>query len=167
MNNLAENCELVDKPRSMTKLDAAYHQLEGAIVSLFLGNWAASITLAAAAEGILPPKTGVDDLFQTAKKYGPAMYQKTETEIGDLLNEKKHWLKHHQTSRPDYKSSQDICQVDAVVMVVRALTRLNAHEMPIGANEILSERILEFQKWFKQNFPDWLSSSGSKAEKKL
>jgi hypothetical protein len=149
----------------MDKIQAAQHQLEGAIANLFLGNWPAAITLAGAAEEILPSHEIHGDLFTVARKNGPKRHDRSEGEIADILNELRNWLKHHQTGeKENFKTHQEIRQEDAVIMVLRAYTRFCAYHAPIGQNEILSEHIGVFETWFRKNYADWLLPKNSEME---
>ena len=156
MRELANTCKRTDVGKEYDKMLAAQHQLEGAITNLFLGNWPAAITLAGAAEGILPVHEKYDDLFSTATKRGPQVFGHSSKEIADKLNELRDWLKHHQSDNPNRSDKQIITQDDAVSVVMRAYTRFCAHNQPVGLNESLSEHLFVFENWFRKNYPDWL-----------
>jgi hypothetical protein len=153
---LAKNCPRTSASKKISKIQAAQHQLEGAIANLFLGNWSAAITLAGAAEDILPNHQDYGDLFTVAKTNGPARHGRSEKEIAELLNEVRNWLKHHQMGSKEFKADIEVTQIDAVVMVLRAYTRFCAHHAPIEKNEILSEHLGIFENWFRENYADWL-----------
>jgi len=158
--DLASECRRTSDARQYSKLDAAQHQLEAAIAKLFLGNWPAAITLAGAAEDVLPPKSDKADLFSVAKTLGEARHGKTPKEIADLLNETRNWLKHDQqnTTSP----IQDITQEDAVIMVLRAATRFGAHHAPLEPEEALCEALVVFRQWFTTQYRDWLVTEPAK-----
>ena len=154
MTTLATICQRSDESKSYDPLSAAQHQLEGAIHNLFTGNWVSAITLAQAAEGILPQHSVYPDFMklkpEVALKLG--VLQKA---IADTMNEKAKWLRHDKSSDANAKKTILISQLDAAIMILRAFTRFAAHHMPIAPNEILSEQIYEFQKWLKIHYPDY------------
>ncbi len=145
-------------------MSAAQHQLEGAIANLFSGNWPAAITLAGAAEGVLPQHEKHDDIYSMATKMGPEIFGHSSKEISDKLNELRDWLKHHQKDNPNFRTNQTISQNDVVSIVMRAYTRFRAHNLPIEQNEALSEHLLVFENWFRENYLDWLSDTKERTE---
>ncbi len=154
MTTLANNCGRSDESKTYDPLLAAQHQLEGAIHNLFIGNWVSAITLAQAAEGILPQHSLYPD-FMKLKGDVAAKLGTTEKVISDTMNKKAKWLRHDKSSDPNAAKDIQITQLDATIMILRAFTRFAAHHMPIAPNEILSEQIFEFQKWLKLNYPDY------------
>ncbi len=68
MTTLATICSRSDEIQSYDPLTAAQHQIEGAIHNLFIGNWVSAITLAQAAEGILPPHSLYPDIMKLKSK---------------------------------------------------------------------------------------------------
>ena len=159
MKDLAAACKRTSEVKKYNKMSAAQHQLEGAIANLFVGNWPAAITLAGAAEGILPAHDQHEDLFSLATKKGPEVFGYSSREISDKLNELRDWLKHHQKSNPAFTVEQEISQDDVVSIVMRAYTRFYAHNLPVEPNEALSEHLLVFENWFRTNYADWLSQN--------
>ena len=153
MKELAQACLRTTVAKSMTKTEAAQQQLEGAIANLYLGNWACAITLAGAAEDVMPSPPNEADLFTTALKLGQEQYHLSSTAIVSMYNEKRNWLKHHQTGNADLKLSQDFRQEDAVIIILRAYTRFAA------ITKSASEHITGFDSWLQKNYSDWLSSS--------
>jgi hypothetical protein len=148
------HCTRTGETQSYNKLQAAQHQIEGAIANFFLGNWPSTITLAGAAEDILPPNDQFDDLFTIARKFGPEKFGKSEKEIADLLNGKRNWLKHNNVNH-----DQDLvfAQEDALSMLIRAVTRLQAHLAPFEPGEQISEHIAEFEFWCRKHYADWIN----------
>ncbi len=128
------------------KLQAAQHQLEGAIANLFLGNWPAAITLAGAAEDILPIVEGRSDAFKLLQLSFSLSYNLNESEINAKLNEKRNWLKH---KTENLSKTQNFTQADAIVMIIRALSRYSAHEDPPQKGEVINEAMSVFWHWYK------------------
>ena len=161
MTLLAAICIQSDETKSYDPLTAAQHQLEGAIHNLFIGNWVSAITLAQAAEGILPQHPVYPDIMKLKPEVA-AKLGVSEKAISDTMNKKAKWLRHDMSSDPNAMKKIEISQLDAAIMILRAFTRFAAHHMPIAPNEILSEQIFEFQKWLRTHYPDYsvLSLSG-------
>jgi hypothetical protein len=158
MKVLASNCKRTNSKRSYDQISASQHQLEGAIANLFLGNWPAAITLAGAAEDILPPHEKYRDMMSVLPEV--AINHKTKTkDLADIMNEKRNWLKHDKSKDPKAQQQQEFSQEDAVIMIYRALTRFAAHHMPITSNEILSEHIAVFHNWMAMNYNEYLPRS--------
>jgi hypothetical protein len=145
---LAQSCDRTNASVELTKTEAAQQQLEGAIANLFLGNWACAITLAGAAEIMLYEVNENVDLFKTAKAIAPEHFNINETQLVNLLNERRDWLKHRQ---PEKANSMEFRQEDAIVMILRAYTRLYA------VTHAASENMDTFETWFREKYPDWLS----------
>ena len=156
MIELARVCKRTDTVQEYDQIQAAQHQLEGAIANLFMGNWPAAITLAGAAEDILPPHDSNIDFFSFIKVRAATDHGRSEKQIADMLNELRNWLKHDQTKRSNYKAVQEITQADAIVMILRAHSRFYSHHAPVEKNEILSENLEVFTTWFRANYSDWL-----------
>ncbi len=142
MKELAENCRVTCVKISLTKTEAAQQQLEGAINNFFLGNWACAITLAGAAESMLPPVEGKDDLFETAKSIGLNKLEIGESTAVTLINKERDWLKHLTTNSPSIMTLQ---QDDAILMILRAFTRLKAN--------------LDKSSIYMDTFVEWLESN--------
>ncbi len=164
MKMLASNCQRTDSKRSYNQVSASQHQLEGAIANLFSGNWLAAITLAGAAEDILPPHENFPDIMSTLPDV--ATDHQTNTKVlADIMNEKRNWLKHDKSKDPNARQLQEFSQEDAVIMILRALTRFAAHNMPIATDEILSEHIAIFQNWVAVNYTEYLPHSAGETKK--
>jgi hypothetical protein len=161
VNSLAEQCKRTNEVHTFDKLQASQHQLEGSIANFFLGNWPAAITLAGAAEEILPPNEANADIITIAKGRALTNYNRSERDIVGLLNEQKNWLKHHNTS---HSETQDFAQENALCMILRALSRLQAHLAPFEPNEHISENIMAFECWFRTHYQDWLSGASTGLE---
>ena len=100
-----------------TKQLAALRQITAAIEHLYRRNSECAITLAAAAENLLP-STGDPHLFQALKEYLPA------AEFKELnVNRVVIWLKHYNLDDPDPGT---ITEGDAVVTLQRAITKFIA-----------------------------------------
>jgi hypothetical protein len=154
VTTLASICQKSGKSQLYDPRSAAQHQLEGAIHNLFIGNWVSAITLAQAAECILPKHPEYPDIMKL-KPDVAEIFGVSEKAISDTMNLKAKWLRHDKSSDPTAPKEIQISQLDATIMVLRAFTRFSAHHMPIAPNEVLSEQIFEFQKWLKQTYPDY------------
>ena len=150
MKLLAENCLRTNTARTMTKVQAAQQQLEGAIANLFLGNWACAVTLSGAAENVMPKPDKENDLFCVAQKVSSEKHNMKSKDMIAMFNEKRDWLKHHQTGTPQYKAAQDFSQEDAVIMILRAYTRF------LAITNSDTEHIVVFEEWFRKHYPDYL-----------
>lgn len=110
----------------LTKLDAAINQIMAAIEMLLRGRYECAITLAGAAEGMLPrtpqslhalhleaplPDELVDHEFAAF----------TRSQRNAFLNRERDWLKH---ANPSHPASVTIGRIDAESMIVRALSEL-------------------------------------------
>jgi hypothetical protein len=145
----AGNCKRTDVVKQYDKLRAAQHQLEGAIASLFLGNWPAAITLAGAAEEILPLRESKPDFLSTLQASFSSREGLTESEVNSMLNEKRNWLKHKTES---LSTSQGFSQADAVFMILRALSRYSAYEEPPKNGEVINQAMSVFYDWFTAQY---------------
>ena len=154
MKELASKCLRTNLRRNYDQVSASQHQLEGAISNLFLGNWLAAMTLAGAAEDILPQPEQYPDMMSALSEVA-ASQNTTKKILVDVMNEKRNWLKHDKSNDPKASQLQEFTQEDAVIMILRAFTRFAAHHMPIEPNEILSEQIFEFQKWLNIHYPEY------------
>jgi hypothetical protein len=100
-----------------TKQLAAVRQITAAIEHLYKRDFECAITLAAAAESLLPP-TADPHLFQSLKEYLPAAEFK-ELNVNRAVNR----LKHYNLDDPDPVT---ITEVDAVMALQRAITKFIA-----------------------------------------
>ena len=155
MKQLAAACSKTTAARSYDQLTVAQHQLEGAIANLFLGNWPTAITLAGAAEEILPEHQTYKSLIEVAKADFAKKHNMKSNEIANIMNKQRNWLKHDKSSDPNAESNMDFSQEDAIIMIVRALTKLKAHHAPFDENEALSGHVLVFEDWCKSNYPEY------------
>ena len=156
MNELAKNCARSDIVTDMSKFDAAQQQLEGAIHNLFLGNWACAVTLACAAEGMLPSLGDDTDLFSIGKRLGISDHGMTKEEIVTMFNDLRDWLKHPTPQKPQFYQMH---QWHAVEAIIRAYSRLCAHQAPFKADEVLSENTFIFEQWYRQNYAELIETN--------
>ncbi|MEP6828027.1 MAG: hypothetical protein ABJA10_08120, partial [Aestuariivirga sp.] len=155
MKALAANCSKSATIKKYDQLSVAQHQLEGAIANLFLGNWPSAITLAGAAEEVLPEHANFKDLMSIAKDDVAKQHGVTSKQISDIMNKKRNWLKHDKSNDPNSEMIVDFSQEDAIIMIIRALTKVMAHHAPFAKDEVLSEHILVFDDWCKRNYPEF------------
>lgn len=165
MLELAKACKRTDVPVTLTKLDAAQQQLEGAIQQLFFGNWACAVTLAGAAEGILPETGKCDDIFSVARHLAVEDHGRKEKEFSTNANKLVHWLKHNQKDKPNFAPTYSIEQEDAVRLILRAYSRFSVHLTPLAPNQAPSKILHIFDQWFQQVFPDWMPPDPTDREK--
>jgi hypothetical protein len=100
-----------------TKQSAALRQIRAAIEHFHKQEFECTITLAAAAEGLLPP-TGDPHLFRDLKRH------LSQTEFKELnFNLAVNWLKHHNADDAD---PVNITEHEAVVLLLRAITKFIA-----------------------------------------
>jgi hypothetical protein len=149
MIELASKCQRSTAIINLSKFDAAQEQLEGAIHNLFLGNWACAVTLACAAEGMLPTLADDSDLFSIGRKLGITEHGMTGEEVSNMFNDLSHWLKHPTPQKP---SSYDIRQWHAVEAILRAYSRLCAHQKPFDLDEVFSENTAAFEAWYREHY---------------
>ena len=152
MIELAKNCSRTTESRTLSKVEAAQQQLEGAIANLFLGNWACAITLAGAAEDMLPAVEGKKDLYGVAKLIGSNHFQMTNGEMREFLNEQLVWLKHKTIDKPTTMKFQ---QDDAIIMIIRALTRLKTTIEKTSPNMDL------FVEWISKEYPNYMTETNA------
>jgi hypothetical protein len=143
VKELAKNCFRTTESRTLSKVEAAQQQLEGAIANLFLGNWACAITLAGAAEGMLaPPEVGID-LFTLGKTDIAAQLNLNEKDFVKIVNEQLYWLKHLTETSPVLMNFD---QIDVIIMILRAYTKFYA------LTSKKSDDMLIFESWLKHHF---------------
>lgn len=152
MNELAKNCSRTTEAQTLSKVDAAQQQLEGAIANLFLGNWACAITLAGAAEDMLPAVEGKEDLYRVAKSIGSNHFQMNDGEMRILLNDQLVWLKHKTVDKPKLMAFQ---QDDAIIMIIRAYTRLQTTIEKTSPNMDL------FVEWISKEYPSYMTETNA------
>jgi hypothetical protein len=123
----------------VTKQEGAKVQIEAAIDALETGNFAAAITLAGAAEGMLE-SDGVDIVGALKNSDLDRALQK---KFITWLNDERDWLKH--VTKDDPRKTLELSPVDAALMIARAVTKVAVWE---------SAKIAEFQTWFSSAVAD-------------
>lgn len=108
------------QPINLTKQLAATRQIEAAIEAYRRGDFDICITLAGAAEGIFSDRKGSD--LHTAWMTDPRGDQFGRRELNALVNRERDWLKH---PTADDAAEISIGEIDAAVMLVRAMTKLS------------------------------------------
>lgn len=109
----------------ISKIDAAVHQLDWAIV-LFVdhGEFIPAITLASAAEEILGKAVGTASVSNTIRGTFSAQFGMKESEVTrDHLNRFRNWLKHWDEYPNDDKLEVE-ADKEAVQSIARALANL-------------------------------------------
>jgi hypothetical protein len=136
----------------LTKEEAAFNQILAAIDMLRVGRYECATTLAGAAEGMLPTSDGalheklmtisVPDVLKHS------LYAKLDRQGRNTFwNIERDWLKH---SNPNHPSELQIHRRDAESMIARALTKLPAIDIPLGALPTLKgfwQSYLEALEW--------------------
>jgi hypothetical protein len=129
-----------------TKQLASQRQIKAAIQHLLKQEFECAVTLAAAAEGLLPP-TNDPHLFQDLRKeLTPEEYR--EFNFNLVIN----WLKHYNPEDPD---PVEISEFEAVITIERAITKFNAvyHQS--------SELMEYFLNLARQRYHSWGSGNSS------
>lgn len=103
----------------LTKEQAAVRQIEAAIDAFRIGALDVCITLAGAAEGIFAHRKGSD--LHTAYMTDPRGIEFGRKELNSLVNRERDWLKH---TNDEQDPEIEIAEMDAAVMLVRAMTKL-------------------------------------------
>lgn len=124
-------------PIKITKLQGAANQISAAIDALERGQFDVAITLAGAAEGMLP-EIDTQPLFATLRDAPERPSSISQKAWISALNAERDWLKHSTTEVGD---EIDITIYDASIMVLRALARLPEW----------NSRMDEFKAWAMQN----------------
>jgi hypothetical protein len=119
--------------RMVSKKEAALRQIDGAIKSLFEGEFECAMTLACAAEGQFVSEG--DHLFAYLKKGRPEKFA-NDRQWTTILNETRDWLKH--VSGDD---EREINEYEAWIMICRAYTKY----YDVFREE--SEEMLRFVEW--------------------
>jgi hypothetical protein len=136
--------------QKIEKLDAAIQQVEAAIELFYAKKYAPAITLAAAAEGCLPRKSGAkadreppppEPLFVLMKRGAKGRIGKDEGEAVERFNRVTYWLKHETLHLP---ISMEITNYEAFWMIVRALSRIEFTAPGSGTPAIA--RFIEFSR---------------------
>jgi hypothetical protein len=110
--------------RHISKLAAAQIQIEAALDRVYKGDYVSCITLAAAAEGIMSERKG-SDMITAVSTHPKAIAKFGRKPWSDLLNMEVHYLKH---ATPQYPGPLSISRMEAIIMLVRAMTKLAAEE---------------------------------------
>ena len=114
---------------TVTKIDAAVHQLDWA-VKLLLDHqeYIPAITLAGAAEEILGQIVGDQAVFKQLKSKFSTDYGIPEKVVSQaFLNKTKNWLKHWQNLGDEETVAVDL-EGEAVQYIVRGITNLVLHD---------------------------------------
>jgi hypothetical protein len=127
-----------------TKQLAALRQITAAIQHLSKREFECAITLAAAAEGLLPP-TDEPHLFPDLKEFIPPEEFKY-LDFNMVVN----WLKHHKPEDPDPFS---ILESEPVMLIQRAITKFVAvyHMSTQPMDAFMELAIARIKKWSREN----------------
>ncbi len=128
---------------TIDKISAAQEQLDESIGAFFRNKLLAAITLAGATEYMLPIANPEGDLFEIGKKKIPHLLGMTETEVINVMNEQRDWLKHIQMQKPVVMRYS---QEDAIIMILRAYFRLRS------LTGVESEAMVNFRSWLAQTY---------------
>lgn len=109
------------RPVKLTKESGAIRQIEAAIEALEMGRFECAVTLAAAAEGMLPEKPD-QALFSGLVDHPKRPAHITRKQFITVLNLERDWLKH---ATPDFPPEMEITLSDAAFMIIRAMARLD------------------------------------------
>jgi hypothetical protein len=119
--------------QKLSKAEGATTQVESAIDALVNGNFAAAITLAGAAEGML--EGDGKEMFRVLVK-APDVAKVDEKKWIATLNGERDWLKH--VTKEDPRTTLEISNLDAGFMIARAASKLDKW----------TPKIDEFKVWF-------------------
>lgn len=100
-----------------SKRNASFRQLMGAIDNYEAGHYECAITLAGAAEGLLPP-TDQPHLFQKLAAWFVSLPSAT---AADSPNAMTNWLKH-----PSGPATATISELEVLLTIQRAISKFNA-----------------------------------------
>ncbi|WP_095087614.1 hypothetical protein [Mesorhizobium sophorae] len=100
---------------TVTQQEAAAQQIEAAISAFHAGQFAVTITLAGAAEGMAPEKQG--GVWATLRDSPSRPMQESRAWIG-RLNETRDWLKHNRT--PETRA---LVSFEAGLFILRAMDK--------------------------------------------
>jgi hypothetical protein len=131
--------------RIVTKEDAAKAQLERAIKCYRERDWICALTLAGAAEEILPRGKTLDLFVAVVTSLGRHGLEKKLAIT--VFNSKRNWLKHATESDPGPKK---IGPADAAIMIVRAMTRFYA------ATGKQTAAMNSFERLFRKRYRKWM-----------
>ncbi len=128
---------------TIDKFSAAQEQLDESIGAFFRAKLLAAITLAGATEYMLPIANSENDLFEIGKKKIPQLLGMTETEVINVMNEQRDWLKHIQMQKPVI---MNYSQEDAIIMILQGYLRLRS------LTGVESESMINFRSWIEQTY---------------
>jgi hypothetical protein len=134
----------------LTKNEAALRQTMAAIEMYLQGRYECAVTLAGAAEGMVPKSENSMHQAHLTREV-PESLRHTEYAALDktgrnrFWNEQRDWLKHTGDSHPP---SMSIIKLDAESMISRAITHL-------PAEIIMDEHKPIFRAFFESYIPDW------------
>jgi hypothetical protein len=101
---------------TVTRLEAATHQIEAAIAAFHSGHFAVTITLAGAAEAMAPGKpNGIWKSVLT----NPNRPLEDEKKWADLLNATRNWLKHEKPG----EEQRNLVAFEAGLFILRAMDK--------------------------------------------
>ncbi|MES0135605.1 hypothetical protein NKJ88_11715 [Mesorhizobium sp. M0016] len=123
-----------DKSIKVTKQSGAFWQVEAAIEAFELGRFECAVTLAGAAEGMLPENPN-QAIFSGLVDHPKKPTSITRKDFIAVINLERDWLKH---LTPDVAAEMEITLFDAAFMVVRAMARL----------EQWSPKMEDFKSWY-------------------
>jgi hypothetical protein len=135
------NCEVLPMRLKTTKQSAALRQIRAAIEHFYKGDLECVITLAAAAEGLLPP-TDYPHVFRDLKRLmTPGELKEFDPNL--VIN----WLKHYKLDDPERVV---ISGFEAVIFLLRAITKF------IAVYRQSTPRLEAFLTWAREhNYPSY------------
>jgi hypothetical protein len=114
---------------------ASMRQAHGAIEHAYNGDFECAITLAGAAEGVLP-SPGKPFLFEKLKAFAAAL--PTDERVNDIIN----WLKHATTLKGGNRiETANITEVEVIATIARAISKFAA------VYDYKSEEMISFIDW--------------------
>jgi hypothetical protein len=127
---------------------ASMRQINVAIENLHTGHWECAITLAGAAEGMLPP-TDEPHFRQKVEALSASPEIKLEggaTEANDYIN----WLKHGSLKRGGPRvENATITELEAIATIWRAITKFEATYVKGPADR--TPQMLSFSNWARNH----------------
>jgi hypothetical protein len=127
----------IDEPLDLTKIVAASRQADAAIDALEAGHYDVAITLAGAAEGMLPEGDN-QTLFAVMRDNSKAHEVFDRKDWLSVLNMERDWLKH---LTPNWPDTLYLELDDAAFMVARAISKI----------PVWSDRMVAFKEWYMSN----------------
>lgn len=126
--------------------EAAREQIDMAISAFFNQQYACSITLACAAEEMLPEPPEYPYLFKNMIEVAKSK-DIAASNVINAINVIRNWLKHNK--EPD---TLTITNFDAFHAVLRGVSKYYAYYSH------QSDKMDEFESWIRSNFPDHINS---------